>query len=112
MDGLVSGDGSVGWWIFRGGPGGAPDQSAGFRGIEFTVGKRSGLELPPGFLGFRHYTERAAPLRRNIDTDDAGNAAVFLCSDLARNVTGEILHVDSGFNTLGMWELPEAAGPA
>jgi enoyl-[acyl-carrier protein] reductase I len=66
----------------------------------------------PGFLGFRHYTERAAPLRRNIDTDDAGNAAVFLCSDLARNVTGEILHVDSGFNTLGMWELPEAAAPA
>ena len=61
----------------------------------------------PGFLAMRHYAERVAPLRRNIETDDAGNAAVFLCSDRARNVTGEILHVDSGYNTLGLWDLPE-----
>jgi enoyl-[acyl-carrier protein] reductase I len=63
----------------------------------------------PGFLDFRRVAERVAPLRRNVETDDVGNAVAFLCSDLARNVTGEILHVDAGYNALGMWELPEAA---
>jgi enoyl-[acyl-carrier protein] reductase I len=42
------------------------------------------------------------PLRRNIDHDDVGNAALYLCSDLSRNVTGEILHVDAGQNIMGV----------
>jgi enoyl-[acyl-carrier protein] reductase I len=41
------------------------------------------------------------PLRRNIEQDDVARAALFLCSDLARNVTGEVLHVDAGQNVLG-----------
>jgi enoyl-[acyl-carrier protein] reductase I len=42
--------------------------------------------------------EGRAPLRRNIDLDDVGRAAVFLMSDLASAVTGEIVHVDAGFS--------------
>ena len=50
---------------------------------------------------------RIAPLRRNVSTEDVGNAAMFLCSDLARGVTGEVLYVDNGFSTVGM-AFPEA----
>jgi len=42
------------------------------------------------------------PLRRNIEQDDVARAALYLCSDLARNVTGEVLHVDAGQNILGV----------
>jgi enoyl-[acyl-carrier protein] reductase I len=41
------------------------------------------------------------PLRRNIEQDDVARAALYLCSDLAKNVTGEVLHVDAGQNVLG-----------
>ena len=44
-----------------------------------------------------------APLRRPIDIDDCGGAAVYLASDLSKNVTGEVLHVDSGFNIIGLY---------
>jgi enoyl-[acyl-carrier protein] reductase I len=42
------------------------------------------------------------PLRRNVEQDDCARAALFLCSDLARNVTGEVLHVDAGQNIMGV----------
>jgi enoyl-[acyl-carrier protein] reductase I len=42
------------------------------------------------------------PLRRNIDHEDVGDAAVYLCSELAKNVTGEVLHVDAGQNIMGV----------
>jgi enoyl-[acyl-carrier protein] reductase I len=42
------------------------------------------------------------PLRRNIEQDDVARAALFLCSDLAKNVTGEVLHVDAGQNIVGV----------
>jgi enoyl-[acyl-carrier protein] reductase I len=42
------------------------------------------------------------PLRRNIDQDDVARAALYLCSDLAKNVTGEVLHVDAGQNVVGV----------
>jgi len=45
------------------------------------------------------YHEKTAPLRRNVTTEEVGNAAAFLCSDLASGITGEILYVDAGFNT-------------
>jgi len=47
-------------------------------------------------------TAERAPLRRNIDLDDVGRAAVFLMSDLASAVTGEIVHVDGGFFAVGV----------
>lgn len=46
------------------------------------------------------YTERLSPLRRNVSIMDVGNVAAFLCSDLANGITGEITHVDAGFNTI------------
>jgi enoyl-[acyl-carrier protein] reductase I len=58
-----------------------------------------------GIGGFRRilaHVAGAAPLRRNVTLEDVGNAAVFLCSDWAAGVTGEILHVDNGFSTVGM----------
>ena len=48
------------------------------------------------------HMEKTSPLRRNVTPDDVGNAAAFLCSDLAAGITGEILYVDGGFNTIGM----------
>lgn len=46
--------------------------------------------------------EKTAPLRRNVTTEEVGNVAAFLCSDLASAVTGEITYVDCGFNTVAM----------
>ena len=46
------------------------------------------------------FVEAHAPLRRNVTTDDVGNVAAFLLSDLAAGVTGEITHVDAGFSTV------------
>jgi enoyl-[acyl-carrier protein] reductase I len=43
-----------------------------------------------------------APLRRNVDQSDIADAALFLLSDLSRNITGEILHVDCGYHIMGM----------
>lgn len=54
-----------------------------------------------GIAGFRailNYNEKVAPLRKNVTTEEVGNAAAFLCSDLASGITGEIMHVDAGFN--------------
>ena len=47
-------------------------------------------------------TSPTAPIRRNVTSEDVGNAAAFLCSDLAAGVTGEIVYVDGGFSTVGM----------
>jgi enoyl-[acyl-carrier protein] reductase I len=55
-----------------------------------------------GFTVMEEHTERNAPLRRNISAEDVGNAALYLCSPLAANVTGHILMVDAGYSTLGM----------
>ncbi|MFZ1852954.1 MAG: SDR family oxidoreductase [Nitrosomonas sp.] len=46
------------------------------------------------------YTEKISPLRRNVTTEEVGNTAAFLCSDLASGITGEITYVDAGFNTV------------
>ena len=52
-----------------------------------------------GFGRILKFVENNAPLRRNVTTDDVGNAAAFLLSDLASGITGEITYVDAGFNT-------------
>jgi enoyl-[acyl-carrier protein] reductase I len=45
--------------------------------------------------------EERSPLRRNVTQEEVGNAAVYLCSDMGGGITGEVLHVDSGYNILG-----------
>jgi len=56
-----------------------------------------------GIAGFgkilKHVAEHA-PLRRNVTTEDVGNAAAFLLSELAGGVTGEVLYVDNGFRNV------------
>jgi enoyl-[acyl-carrier protein] reductase I len=58
-----------------------------------------------GVSGFRKmlgHVAAATPLRRNVTTEEVGNAAAFLCSDLASGITGEVLYVDAGYSHVGM----------
>ena len=48
------------------------------------------------------FVEKNSPLRRNITTEEVGNTAAFLCSDLASGINGEITYVDGGFNMSGL----------
>ena len=56
----------------------------------------------PGFRTMLHHVEKVAPLKRSVTIDDVGNAAAFLCSDLAAGITGEVLYVDGGYSHVGM----------
>lgn len=56
-----------------------------------------------GLKGFLNHAENQSPLRRNVTIEDVGHAAVFLCSDYAAAITGEITYVDCGYNiTMGV----------
>ena len=58
-----------------------------------------------GIKGIREMlaqVEASAPLKRNVDTDEVGNAAAFLCSDLASGITGQVVYVDAGYSIIGM----------
>ncbi len=55
-----------------------------------------------GFKSMLDEAEKAVPLRRNVTIDEVGNAAAFLCSDLASGITGDMLYVDSGYHIVGM----------
>jgi enoyl-[acyl-carrier protein] reductase I len=55
-----------------------------------------------GFKTMYGQFKNMAPLRRNIGIDEVGNAALYLCSDLASGVTGEIHYVDAGYNVVGV----------
>jgi enoyl-[acyl-carrier protein] reductase I len=59
-----------------------------------------------GFSKILHFVAKTAPLRRNVTTEEVGNVAAFLLSDLASAVTGEITYVDCGFSIVaaGMGE--------
>lgn len=48
------------------------------------------------------YNVRTAPLRRNVELEEVGSAAVYLLSDMSSAVSGEVHYVDCGFNTVGM----------
>lgn len=63
-----------------------------------------------GISGFRKmltYVGERAPLRRNVDQEEVGKTALWLCSELGSGVTGEIVYVDAGYHILGMPEPPE-----
>ncbi len=58
-----------------------------------------------GIGDFRYilkWNELNAPLRRNVTIDDVGGAGLYLLSDLASGVTGEVHHVDAGYHVVGM----------
>ncbi|MDP3526145.1 MAG: SDR family oxidoreductase, partial [Hoeflea sp.] len=58
-----------------------------------------------GIGDFRYilkWNEYNSPLKRTVTIDEVGDSALYLVSDLSRAVTGEILHVDSGYHTVGM----------
>ena len=55
----------------------------------------------PGFRTMAQATEQIAPLRRSVSQTEVGDVAVFLMSDMARGITGEVLHVDAGYHILG-----------
>jgi enoyl-[acyl-carrier protein] reductase I len=65
-----------------------------------------------GIKGIRQMISQvgaASPLKRNITIEDVGNAAAFLCSDLAAGITGQVIYVDGGYNIVGM-AFPAADG--
>jgi enoyl-[acyl-carrier protein] reductase I len=65
-----------------------------------------------GIKSFRKmldYNARQTPLRRNVTIGEVGNAASFLCSELASGISGEILYVDGGFNTTAMGALDDTS---
>lgn len=55
------------------------------------------------------WNELNAPLKRNVTIEDVGRSGLFLLSDLGSGVTGEILHVDSGYHTVGMLSVDNVA---
>jgi len=55
-----------------------------------------------GFTGMlKHHAEKA-PLRRNVELEEIGNAALFLLSPMSTGITGEVLFVDGGYNIIGL----------
>jgi 7-alpha-hydroxysteroid dehydrogenase len=54
------------------------------------------------FKQILNWNELNAPLKRNVTTSQVGNSAMYLLSDLASGVTGEVHYVDSGYNIMGM----------
>lgn len=48
------------------------------------------------------YAERNSPLRRNVNIEEVGNVAAFMCSDLASGITGEVTYVDCGYHITSM----------
>ncbi|MCP4640134.1 MAG: enoyl-ACP reductase [bacterium] len=61
----------------------------------------------PGMSLMLQATERCAPLRRNVTQDDVAQTMIYLLSDLSTGVTGEVVHVDSGYHTLGVADLTQ-----
>lgn len=56
----------------------------------------------PGFMDMLKIHEERAPLRRRVEMSELAGTALFLCSDLGGGITGEVVHVDAGYNILGL----------
>jgi enoyl-[acyl-carrier protein] reductase I len=68
-----------------------------------------------GIGDFRYilkWNELNSPLKRNVTIEDVGNSGLYLLSDLGAGVTGEVLHVDAGYHTVGMVAIDSAAETA
>src|SRR5438874_900820 len=55
-----------------------------------------------GFTGMLHHHAERAPLRRNVELEEIGNAALFLVSPMSSGITGEVMFVDGGYNIIGL----------
>ena len=55
-----------------------------------------------GLSKMLEYHRTYAPLRKNTEQSEVGDAALFLLSPLSRGITGEVIHVDGGFHVMGM----------
>jgi enoyl-[acyl-carrier protein] reductase I len=55
-----------------------------------------------GFTTMLKHAAEKAPLRRNVELEEIGNAALFLVSNMASGITGEVLYVDCGYNVVGL----------
>lgn len=55
-----------------------------------------------GFTSMLHHYAERAPLRRNVELEEIGNAALFLLSPMSSAITGEVLYVDCGYNIIGL----------
>lgn len=80
-------------------------QSLGPKGIRVNAVSAGPIRTlaASGIKNFRKmltYNENVAPLRKNVTTEEVGNVAAFLCSDLASGITGEIVHVDAGYHAI------------
>lgn len=63
-----------------------------------TLSAKGGVS---GFTDLFSTMQSKAPLRKNVDQDEVGDATMFLLSHLSRGVTGEVIHVDAGYHILG-----------
>ncbi|MGZ8867487.1 MAG: enoyl-ACP reductase FabI [Thermoanaerobaculia bacterium] len=55
-----------------------------------------------GFTGMLHHHAEKAPMRRNVELEEIGNAGLFLISPMGSGVTGEVMFVDCGYNIVGL----------
>jgi len=55
-----------------------------------------------GFKDMHHHSSERAPLKRNIDQSEVASSALYLLSEMSSAVTGEVVHVDAGYNIMGM----------
>src|SRR6185369_15494933 len=55
-----------------------------------------------GFTGMLKHAAEKSPLRRNVELEEIGNAALFLCSPMSSGITGEVMFVDGGYNIIGL----------
>jgi enoyl-[acyl-carrier protein] reductase I len=54
-----------------------------------------------GFTVMEEHYEKRSPMRRNVDANEVGQTALFLCSPMSSGITGEIIHVDAGYHSIG-----------
>ena len=54
------------------------------------------------FKSLLNYVAATAPMKRNVTTEQVGDTAAFLCSDMAAGITGQIVYVDNGFNNVAI----------
>ena len=61
----------------------------------------------PGYLKMEHHVTESSPLRRKMNPTEVSGTALFLCTDAAAGITGEVIHVDGGYNVMGTMVMPD-----